>query len=135
MLQSLDQHWKDHLAAMDHLRKGIHLRGYAQKNPAQEYKRECFDMFTEMMAALKKDVIALLARVEVASEEELKRMEEDKARKAAGMMLNYQHNELDQAGNAEQEALPPLQTDKKVGRNEPCPCDSGKKYKHCHGKL
>ena len=134
MLQVLDQHWKDHLAAMDHLRQGIHLRGYAQKNPAQEYKRECFGMFTAMMASLKQEVIALLCRVEVADEAELKRMEEMKAAQVAGMSLNYQHNELDQAGNVVED-LPPLKTQAKVGRNMPCPCGSGKKYKHCHGKV
>jgi preprotein translocase subunit SecA len=137
MLQSLDQHWKDHLAAMDHLRQGIHLRGYAQKNPAQEYKRECFDMFTMLMHMLKREVIALLCRVELANDDEIKRMEQERAQQAAGATLNYQHNDV--RGGVEVSApantLPPLEGNPKVGRNEPCPCGSGKKYKQCHGNL
>lgn len=139
MLQTIDQHWRDHLASMDHLRQGIHLRGYAQKNPAQEYKRESFELFTQMMRALKIELIALLCRVEVASPEQMEAMAAEKqARDAA---LHYQHQEVGQLTTpAAADAVikdndAAVQREPKVGRNEPCPCGSGKKYKHCHGRL
>jgi len=126
MLQSLDSHWKEHLAAMDHLRQGIHLRGYAQKNPKQEYKRESFELFSEMLDNLKYDVIGILSKVQIQAESDVEAVEEQH-RKAEDVPKNFQHesseNEVAQTTHA------------RVGRNDPCPCGSGKKYKHCHGKL
>ncbi|RUO66052.1 protein translocase subunit secA [Pseudidiomarina planktonica] len=148
MLQSLDSHWKEHLAAMDHLRQGIHLRGYAQKNPKQEYKREAFELFADMLEALKVDVITVLSKVRVRAEEDVEAVEAQR-RKAEASKREYQHEEAGaQAAAEEQQRMPqgapqaaqqePQQEQRdgpKVGRNEPCPCGSGKKYKHCHGKL
>jgi len=140
MLQTLDSHWKEHLAAMDYLRQGIHLRGYAQKNPKQEYKREAFEMFSNMLDAIKHEVITVLARLRIeAAPPEL-------APAPAADKFQFQHEEfrgLD-AGGAEAQpepgepaeaAQPFVRNDRKVGRNEPCPCGSGKKYKQCHGQL
>ncbi|MFQ3198850.1 MAG: preprotein translocase subunit SecA [Paraglaciecola sp.] len=140
MLQNLDSHWKEHLAAMDHLRQGIHLRGYAQKNPKQEYKRESFELFTEMLEALKVEVVAILSKVQVKAESDVEAVEEQR-RQADHQPKHYEHgsakepaqvnqptNEPAQGGNAMREGP-------KVGRNELCPCGSGKKYKQCHGKL
>ena len=138
MLQSLDQHWKEHLAAMDHLRQGIHLRGYAQKNPKQEYKREAFELFSEMLENLKLDVVTILSRVKVRAQEDVDAV--DQQRKAADSApREFKHEQTKPATQEEQpreQGQPqPARTEKKVGRNEPCPCGSGKKYKHCHGKL
>ncbi|PTC01029.1 preprotein translocase subunit SecA [Thalassospira xiamenensis] len=144
MLQSLDSHWKEHLAAMDHLRQGIHLRGYAQKNPKQEYKREAFELFSDMLEALKLDVITVLSKVRVRAEEDVEAVEAQR-RKAEGGKREYQHEEA-QAPTGSQEPEPAAQPagaprpaapnpGPKVGRNEPCPCGSGKKYKQCCGKL
>ncbi|OIM99324.1 preprotein translocase subunit SecA [Idiomarina sp. MD25a] len=139
MLQSLDQHWKEHLAAMDHLRQGIHLRGYAQKNPKQEYKREAFELFSEMLENLKLDVVTLLSRVRVRAPEDVDAV--DQQRKAADSApREFKHEQASATANAESngqsdEQQQPAQRGAKVGRNEPCPCGSGKKYKHCHGKL
>ncbi|MGM0907049.1 MAG: preprotein translocase subunit SecA [Pseudomonadota bacterium] len=140
MLQSLDQHWKEHLAAMDHLRQGIHLRGYAQKNPQQEYKKEAFALFTEMLEALKLDVVTILSKVKVRAPEDVDAVDEQ--RKAADSApREFRH---EQSGPAAEEPAQqnnddrqgqPVRKGVKVGRNEPCPCGSGKKYKHCHGKL
>ena len=144
MLQALDAHWKEHLAAMDHLRQGIHLRGYAQKNPKQEYKREAFEMFGQMLEDIKADVIGVLSRVQVRAESDVEAVEQQR-RKATP--VQYQHAEAQNplAGEtAEPAASPPpkpqvkspvVRQQPKVGRNEPCPCGSGKKYKQCHGKL
>ncbi len=141
MLQILDQHWKEHLAAMDYLRQGIHLRGYAQKNPKQEYKREAFEMFSRMLDSIKHDVVAVLSRVKVRTEmpEREQRPEE----------FQFKHEEFNgfapPPADAEVAEGPPpedprepqpfVREGRKIGRNEPCPCGSGKKYKQCHGKL
>ncbi|ALU43251.1 preprotein translocase subunit SecA [Pseudoalteromonas rubra] len=135
MLQSLDQHWKDHLAAMDHLRQGIHLRGYAQKNPKQEYKRESFELFSEMLENLKVDVVGVLSKVQVRAEEDVEKVEEQH-RRSEQAPRQYQHEESEPVGGeAPQGAAVAARTEPKVGRNEPCPCKSGKKYKQCCGKL
>ncbi len=143
MLQALDTRWREHLVAMDHLRQGIHLRGYAQKNPKDEYKREAFMLFTSMLEALKHDVISMIYLVEVHTEEEVAAIEEERRRLAA--MQNMQYNHADgMAALAEEEAavaaeggkvIPFTRKQPKVGRNDPCPCGSGKKYKHCHGQA
>ncbi len=152
MLQQLDVQWKEHLAAMDYLRQGIHLRGYAQKNPEQEYKREAFQMFSDMLDRVKRDVISIVSRVQIRTEEEVEALER-KRRDAAAAKLQLQHAEAQSAmagggfggGDAEgpvarpRQVVEPVETfvrgERKVGRNEPCPCGSGKKYKHCHGQL
>ncbi|PCK33550.1 preprotein translocase subunit SecA [Pseudoalteromonas piscicida] len=135
MLQSLDQHWKDHLAAMDHLRQGIHLRGYAQKNPKQEYKRESFELFSQMLENLKIDVVGVLSKVQVRAEEDVEKVEEQH-RKSEQAPREYQHEEVERVGGeAPEGAAVAERTEPKVGRNEPCPCRSGKKYKQCCGKL
>lgn len=143
MLQTLDTLWKEHLAAMDHLRQGIHLRGYAQKNPKQEYKRESFELFEQLLDSLKIDVITILSKVRVQQQEEVERMEAQRQAQAeaAAAKAQAQHanaeNQL--ADNSEQEeegsGQPMVREERKVGRNEPCPCGSGKKYKQCHGKI
>jgi preprotein translocase subunit SecA len=135
MLQSLDQHWKDHLAAMDHLRQGIHLRGYAQKNPKQEYKRESFELFSAMLENLKTDVVGILAKVQVRAEEDVEKVEEQH-RRSEQAPREYQHEEAEHVGGEVPEgAVVASRTEPKVGRNEPCPCQSGKKFKQCCGKL
>lgn len=126
MLQSLDSHWKEHLAAMDHLRQGIHLRGYAQKNPKQEYKRESFELFSELLENLKFDVIGVLSKVKIKAESDVEAVEEQH-RKADEVPKEYTHESADSATQGSGVD--------RVGRNEPCPCGSGKKYKQCHGKL
>ena len=142
MLRQLDHHWKEHLAAMDHLRQGIGLRAYAQKNPKQEYKREAFEMFGEMLEQVKHDTISILSRIRVQSEEELEEMAE---RRRAAERMQFQHAEASALGTPQQaqqpQAAPPpvpetfRRDGRKIGRNEPCPCGSGKKFKQCHGKL
>tara|TARA_R110000868_G_scaffold144960_5_gene364593 strand:- start:27586 stop:30288 length:2703 start_codon:yes stop_codon:yes gene_type:complete len=138
MLQSLDHHWREHLAAMDQLRQGIHLRGYAQKNPKQEYKRESFNMFTYMTEGVKQDVINVLSKVQLLSEEDAKAMEAQR-RKDAQMKMEFQHADPDAPAQPEGDAESAPQTmvrdQPKVGRNDPCPCGSGKKYKQCHGRV
>lgn len=136
MLQSLDTHWKEHLAAMDHLRQGINLRGYAQKNPKQEYKREAFELFSTMLDQLKLDVIGVLSRVQIRAPEDVEAVEEQR-RKADNVPMEYQHAEAEHVGGEvpERPAGPVFREADKVGRNDPCPCGSGKKYKQCHGKL
>jgi len=134
MLQTLDGLWKDHLAAMDHLRQGIHLRGYAQKNPKQEFKRESFELFQELLESLKADVVVLLSKIQVQAPEDVDAIEEQ--RREAAVEHNYEHPNAN--GEEEQTAQPnqaTIRQTEKVGRNEPCPCGSGKKYKQCHGKL
>ncbi len=126
MLQSLDSHWKEHLSAMDHLRQGIGLRAHAQKNPKQEYKRESFELFTEMLDNLKYDVVGILSKVQIRAESDVEAIEEQH-RKAEEVPMDFQHQSASEP-NA-QAQMP------RVGRNEPCPCGSGKKYKQCHGKL
>ncbi|GAD90908.1 MULTISPECIES: preprotein translocase subunit SecA [Vibrio] len=141
MLQSLDGLWKEHLAAMDHLRQGIHLRGYAQKNPKQEYKRESFELFEGLLNTLKSDVVSILSKVRVQQQEEVERMEQQRQAQAeaAARLAKAQHQTAEnQLAGDEQPAAAaqtPVRNEQKVGRNEPCPCGSGKKYKQCHGKI
>jgi preprotein translocase subunit SecA len=146
MLQQLDSHWREHLAAMDYLRQGIHLRSYAQKNPKQEYKREAFELFTAMLDRIKHDTVSLLSRMQLRTQAEIDAEEEERQQRMARAM-RFQHEAPQQitAPPAEEGPLqsPPerapveqfVRETKKVGRNEPCPCGSGKKYKHCHGAL
>ncbi|QYJ89622.1 MULTISPECIES: preprotein translocase subunit SecA [Shewanella] len=140
MLQTLDGLWKEHLAAMDHLRQGIHLRGYAQKNPKQEYKRESFELFQQMLESLKHDVISILSKVQVQAQSDVEEMEERRRQEEAKVRRDYQHAEAEALVGAEEaQALaatqPVVREGEKVGRNDPCPCGSGRKYKQCHGKL
>ncbi|QVL46805.1 MAG: preprotein translocase subunit SecA [Thiocapsa sp.] len=158
MLQTLDTHWKDHLAAMDYLRQGIHLRGYAQKNPKQEYKREAFEMFSAMLDSIKHDVVATLAKLQVQTqpgaaaeqaaglgaapvrerEFEFKHERFEGFGQGPGSEDDAQADGRDRAsarGAEDAHAQPYVRGDRKVGRNEPCPCGSGKKYKQCHGKA
>ena len=136
MLQNLDTQWREHLAALDHLRQGIHLRGYAQKNPKQEYKREAFELFEALLDRVRKEVTKIVFTVQIRSQEDV----EETAPHAEVHNVQYQHADFDEAlggdGDAGQAPLQePAQAGPKVGRNDPCPCGSGKKYKHCHGKL
>ncbi len=140
MLQTLDNLWKEHLAAMDHLRQGIHLRGYAQKNPKQEYKRESFELFENLLETLKFDVITILSKVRVQQQEEVERMEAQRRAQAeeAARRQQFQHQAAENPlsdGEAEGPQQPMVRQERKVGRNELCPCGSGKKYKQCHGKI
>ena len=143
MLQTVDQHWREHLANLDHLRQGIHLRGYAQKNPKQEYKREAFELFSDMLDRIKAEVVKVVLTVRVQTREDVKAVDE-----AAPAVSNvrYQHADYEEAlaaaatgggDTATAVASPPpfVRTGEKIGRNDPCPCGSGKKYKHCHGRL
>ena len=136
MLQTLDTLWKEHLAAMDHLRQGIHLRGYAQKNPKQEYKRESFELFEDLLESLKSDVITVLSKVRVQQQEEVERMEAQRRAQAeeAARHAQAQHASADDAEQDESNQ-PMVRDERKVGRNEPCPCGSGKKFKQCHGQI
>ena len=134
MLQSLDTHWREHLAALDHLRQGIHLRGYAQKNPKQEYKREAFELFENLLDLVRREVTRIVFTVQIRSAEDV----EETAPHADMQNVQYQHADFDEAiGSEEAHAVaePPADAGPKIGRNDPCPCGSGKKYKHCHGKL
>jgi len=138
MLQSLDARWREHLAALDHLRQGIHLRGYAQKNPKQEYKREAFELFSMMLDAVKREVTQVLMTVQVRSEAEVEAVEVPHAPEN----VQYHHADYDEAlgqssgaQSGGEEHKPFVRDGLKVGRNDPCPCGSGRKYKQCHGKL
>jgi preprotein translocase subunit SecA len=164
MLQQLDTAWKEHLAAMDYLRQGIHLRGYAQKNPKQEYKREAFEMFQDMLERVRRDVIRLMMKVRLRTEGDVEDMERQRRERQAGQSLEAKHAAMmggftgvqpvpagaqeDALGTHRPRSLVPTdpasgvkvpetfkRTERKVGRNEPCSCGSGKKYKQCHGKL
>ena len=138
MLTVLDQSWKEHLARMDYLRQGIYLRGYAQKQPKQEYKKEAFELFSQMLEDVKREVIQLLSRVRVRSEEEVAAMEALERQQAEARLQMSQFQHQDNGGySADEEAADVLDEANapKVGRNDPCPCGSGKKYKHCHGQL
>jgi preprotein translocase subunit SecA len=140
MLQTLDGLWKEHLSAMDHLRQGIHLRGYAQKNPKQEYKRESFELFQQLLESLKHDVISVLSKVQVQAQSDVEEMEERRRQEDAKIQRDYQHAAAEAlVGGEETESLvghlPKVREGEKVGRNDPCPCGSGRKYKQCHGKL
>ena len=146
MLKQLDIHWKEHLAAMDHLRQGIGLRGYGQKNPKQEYKREGFEMFGEMLDQIKHDAISLLSRIRIQNEQDVTKMEEQRR---AEQSMEFKHAESSALTNNEDKTIsqnvagenapkqktPFVRTHPKVGRNDPCPCGSKKKYKQCHGRL
>ena len=139
MLQILDNHWKEHLAAMDHLRQGIHLRGYAQKDPKQEFKREAYEMFVQMLENIKRDVIGVLSRLQLRGEEDIEAVEEQRRQSPE---MEFTHEETSALTQPEesplddaQEHTPYVRETPKIGRNEPCPCGSGKKYKHCHGRL
>jgi preprotein translocase subunit SecA len=139
MLFTLDSHWKEHLAAMDYLRQGIHLRGYAQKNPKQEYKREAFERFSAMLDAIKLEVVQILSRLQLQMPPEIPTQARDPS------AFEFKHESFEGFGgegpadDAEaaviEEKKPFVRPDRKIGRNDPCPCGSGKKYKHCHGKL
>jgi len=151
VLQVLDNTWKEHLAAMDHLRAGIHLRGYAQRDPKQEYKRESFEMFVSMLDFVKYEVVGLLSKVQINIEEDLQEFDEQReepremnfehAEANAGLSDGVEQIEMDgvaQASVIKEDAVaekPFIRDGKKVGRNDPCPCGSGKKFKQCHGKL
>jgi len=136
MLQNLDTQWREHLSALDHLRQGIHLRGYAQKNPKQEYKREAFELFEALLDRVRNEVTRIVFTVQVRSQEDV----EETAPHAEVQNVQYQHADYDEAlggsdGEVGEAAQQPAVAGPKIGRNDPCPCGSGKKYKHCHGKL
>jgi preprotein translocase subunit SecA len=138
MLQTLDNYWREHLAALDHLRQGIHLRGYAQKNPKQEYKREAFELFSMMLDSVRNEVTRILMTVQIQGREDAQNAEEP----VEVQNVRYQHADYEEAlaegADAEAEApkaQPFVRQGQKVGRNDPCPCGSGKKYKQCHGRL
>ena len=139
LLQSIDSHWREHLAALDYLRQGIHLRGYAQKNPKQEYKREAFELFSQMLDVVKMEVTRVLMTVRIQTQEEVAQAAEAiEARAEHISNVTYTHPNED--GSVAQETDPATlasagEAVRKVGRNDPCPCGSGKKYKQCHGKL
>jgi preprotein translocase subunit SecA len=146
LLQVLDQHWKEHLAAMDYLRQGIYLRGYAQKQPKQEFKREAFELFQNMLEQVKAEVVQRLSRIRIQTEQEVAAMEERQRLEQERRALEFQHPQTDllaagaQAEASVAEAVPQVQEpifrdQPKVGRNDPCPCGSGKKFKQCHGRL
>ncbi|WP_341678225.1 preprotein translocase subunit SecA [Niveibacterium sp. SC-1] len=136
MLNGLDSHWREHLAALDHLRQGIHLRGYAQKNPKQEYKREAFELFETLLNAVRSEVVRMLTTVQIRSEEQL---EEAAEQHQEAENVQYHHADYDEALATADASNPPKAVPvlggPKVGRNDPCPCGSGKKFKHCHGQL
>jgi preprotein translocase subunit SecA len=149
LLQVLDQHWKEHLASMDYLRQGIYLRGYAQKQPKQEYKREAFALFQSMLERVKSEVIQRLAQIRIRTETEVAELEAQQRLEQERAALQYQHPDAtplpqpgaEAIGAADSVPMPPptqdpvIRDQPKVGRNDPCPCGSGKKYKQCHGKL
>jgi len=148
MLTVLDQGWKEHLAKMDYLRQGIYLRGYAQKQPKQEYKKEAFELFSEMLESVKRDVVNLLARVHIRSEEEVAALEAQERQQAEARLRQSQFQHQDAGGYGTEDEVAQMQAGggqtalaqavreaPKVGRNDPCPCGSGKKFKHCHGQL
>jgi preprotein translocase subunit SecA len=146
LLQSIDSHWREHLAALDYLRQGIHLRGYAQKNPKQEYKREAFELFSQLLDVVKMDVTRILMTVRIQSQEEVAQAAEaieERAERISNVTYTHPNEDGSISQEAEQSAaaltaatLARLASEvPKVGRNDPCPCGSGKKYKQCHGRL
>lgn len=141
MLQSLDSHWREHLAALDHLRQGIHLRGYAQKNPKQEYKREAFELFTNMLDEVKAEVTKILLTVQIRSEQQVEAVTETLHTPENIQLRHDAYNQAmadetaDEEGVRDEKSQPFVRRNEKVGRNQPCPCGSGKKYKQCHGKI
>ena len=146
MLNVLDQNWKEHLARMDYLRQGIHLRGYAQKQPKQEYKKEAFELFSELLEKVKREVVSVLARIRIRDEAEVANAEAEERARAEAMarQMQFQHPDMGGLG-ADEEAAAVQQFGRqpqgygeefdRVGRNDPCPCGSGRKFKHCHGQL
>ncbi|MDR2626374.1 MAG: preprotein translocase subunit SecA [Zoogloeaceae bacterium] len=132
MLQSLDTHWREHLGALDHLRQGIHLRGYAQKNPKQEYKREAFELFENLLDIVRREVTRVLVTVQIRSQADVEESKPDEVEN-----VQYRHAGYDEAEKEDTvvRKTQPIHAEPKIGRNDPCPCGSGKKYKHCHGKL
>ena len=142
-LYSLDTHWREHLAALDHLRQGIHLRGYAQKDPKQEYRREAFELFARLLDSVKVDVTRTIMVVKIQTAAELEQASESIQEDLADVKgVQYQHADANSAETNESQesaqqmaAQQPMQPGPKVGRNDPCPCGSGKKYKQCHGQL
>ena len=148
MLQSIDTHWREHLAALDHLRQGIHLRGYAQKDPKQEYKRESFELFARLLDVIKNEVSRIIFNVQIQSPEQLEQASEEIEEGLAQLAnVQYKHDEFAQEGGEQVEEVPSARSDiaaaagmavagmPRVGRNDPCPCGSGKKFKQCHGRL
>ncbi|MDM8562601.1 preprotein translocase subunit SecA, partial [Candidatus Marithioploca araucensis] len=148
MLQVLDNHWKEHLAAMDHLRQGIHLRSYAHQNPKHEFKREAFEMFSQMLDKIKREVISIISKVQIRAETDVDAVEEQRRQSMPAMQFRHAKveglaNEVVEGAESDQQPKQKIQKQKKpfvrkerkIGRNEPCPCGSGKKYKLCHGKL
>jgi len=137
MLNFLDSHWREHLSALDHLRQGIHLRGYAQKNPKQEYKREAFELFSMMLDTVRTEVTRQLMIVQIQTAQEVEaavERQEQAELKNLQYHQNADHDEALEKANADVK-VQPFVRGQKVGRNDPCPCGSGKKYKQCHGKL
>jgi preprotein translocase subunit SecA len=152
MLRQLDSHWKEHIAALDYLRQGIHLRGYAQRNPKQEYKREAFEMFSSMLERVKHDTISILSKIQIRRPEDVQAVEPPPPDPST---LRFQHaaaptlappppepragapapGQLRAPAPAAEPIAPYVREQPKVGRNDPCPCGSGKKYKQCHGRL
>jgi preprotein translocase subunit SecA len=136
MLLVLDRHWKEHIAAMDYLRQGIGLRGYAQKNPVQEYKRESFEMFTDMLEGIKYEAVQALTRVQIRSEAQVEAMEQSRG---SNESIKMEHESAASPLSSQEQDKgvnqPYVRKEKKLGRNEPCWCGSGKKFKQCHGKL
>jgi preprotein translocase subunit SecA len=136
LLQSMDSHWREHLAALDYLRQGIHLRGYAQKNPKQEYKREAFELFSQLLDTVKMEVARILLTVRIQTQEEVVQAAEAIEERATAVSnVTYTHPNEDGSVTAETDPATAVAEVPRVGRNDPCPCGSGKKYKHCHGKL
>ncbi len=136
LLQSIDSHWREHLAALDYLRQGIHLRGYAQKNPKQEYKREAFELFSQLLDVVKMEVTRVLMTVRIQTQEQVAQAAEAIEEKASQVSnVTYTHPNEDGSVSQEPDLATRAQAVPRVGRNDPCPCGSGKKYKHCHGKL
>ena len=136
LLQSIDTHWREHLAALDYLRQGIHLRGYAQKNPKQEYKREAFELFSQLLDLVKMEVTRVMMTVRIQSQEEAQQAAEA-IEERSERISNVTYTHPNEDGSVSEEADPATMVAQvpKVGRNDPCPCGSGKKYKQCHGKL
>jgi preprotein translocase subunit SecA len=139
MLQVLDNSWKEQLANMDHLRQGINLRSYAQRNPKQEYKREAFELFQDMLHSVKRETILLLARVEPITREQMDAMEQERREALRRQKMQLQHDQVsgmgDGSGAPRHNQAPVVREGRKVWRNDPCPCGSGKKFKSCHGQL
>jgi preprotein translocase subunit SecA len=133
LLQSIDTHWREHLAALDYLRQGIHLRGYAQKNPKQEYKREAFELFAQLLDLVKNEVTRVLMTVRIQTQEQVAQAAEA-IEERAGQVGNVTYTHPNDDGSVSQDRDLADEVPK-VGRNDPCPCGSGKKYKQCHGKL